>query len=371
MCNLKKKKSKALFLNIAGLATFVLFVCLSLACEQAREPALDVGATVDAAVAATLQAQRVVPPSAPTPTIDASLATTLASAAATFEAQSTVPPSAPTPTVDASLATTLASAAATFEAQSAVPSSAPTPTIDASLAATLASAAATFEAQSAVPSSAPTPTNVGQTISAPMPTTVAVPTHTLTPRPTPTTVPTPTLLDIKMANCRQEDTGGYEFVMSEGPDSYEQWGVREWYRTTWSGDYPKAERIRCRTSVYDSIEDARWSLIYSTALQRGEWSQAGLLEHRQIIGVNIGEDSLVFEIETGRGSLPEYVSSNILIRRGIVVIHLEAISNIGRVNPMFRGNARDAFFGSVWSPLIEIAHHADGRLLAELDRVSR
>ncbi len=253
-----------------------------------------------------------------------------------------------------------------------VPPSAPTQTVDA-LAAALASAAATFEAQSAVPPSAPTQTNVGQATSAPMPTTVAVPTHTLTPRPTPTKVltTTPTPFDIKMANCRQEDTGGYEFDRSEGPDSYEQWGVWEWYRTTWWGDYPKADRIRCLTSVHDSIEDARWSLIYSTALQRGEWSQAGLLEHRQITGVNIGEDSLAFEIETGRGSLPDYVSANFLIRRGIVVIHLEAISNIGRVNPKFRGNARDAFFGSVWSPLIEIAHHADGRLLAELDRPGR
>ena len=366
MCNLKKQKNKALFLKLAGLATYVLFVCLSLACEQAREPAPDVGATVDAAVAATLQAQSAVPPSAPTPTVDALLA-------ATVEAQSVVPPSLLTPTIDASLAATLASAAATFEAESAVPPSALPPTIDASLAATLASAAATFEAQSAVPSSAPTPTNVGQTTSAPMPTTVAVPTQTLTPRPTPTTVPTPapTPFDIKMANCRQEDTGGYQFDRSEGPDSYEQWGVREWYRTTWSGDYPKADRIRCLTSVHDSIEDARWSLIYSTALQRGEWSQAGLLEHRQIAGVNIGEDSLAFEIETGRGSLPDYVSANFLIRRGIVVIHLEAISDIGGYNPKFRRNARNAFFGSVWSPLIEIAHHADGRLLAELDRAGR
>ena len=327
-------------LNLAGLATPVLFVCLTLACSQATETAPDVGATVDAAVAATV------------------------------EAQSVVPPSPLTLTIDASLAATLASAAGTVEAQSAVPSSAPTPTIDASLAAALASAAATFEAESAVPPSAPTPTNVGQTILAPMPTTVAVPTHTLTPRPTPTTVPTPTPFDIKMANCHQEDTGGYEFVGSEGPNSYEPWAVWEWYSTTWLGDFPIYE-IRCLTSVYDSIEDARWSLIYSTALQRGWWSQEGLLEHRQIIGVNIGEDSLVFEIETGIGSLPEYVSANILIRRGIVVIHLEAISDIGNYNPSSRGYARNAFFGSVWSPLIEIAHHADGRLLAELDRVSR
>ena len=182
-----------------------------------------------------------------------------------------------------------------------------------------------------------------------MPTTVAVPTHTLTPRPIPTPVltATPIPFDIKMATCRQEDTGGYEFVSSEGPDSYDQWGVQERYRTTWSGDYPKADRIRCLTSVYDSIEDARWSLNYSTALQRGEWSQAGLLEHRQITGVNIGEDSLAFEIEAGRGSLPEYVSANFLIRRANVVIHLEAISDIGRVNPMGRRSARRAFFDSV------------------------
>ena len=158
--------------------------------------------------------------------------------------------------------------------------------------------------------------------------------------------------------------------MSEGPDSYEQWGVREWYRTTWSGDYPKADRIRRFTSVYDSIEDARWSLIYSTALQRGEWSQAGLLEHRQITGVNIGEDFLAFEIETGRGSLLEYVSANFLIRLGNVVIHLEAISDIGNYNPSSRGYARIAFFDSVWNPLIQLAHHADGRLLAELGRVA-
>ena len=212
-----------------------------------------------------------------------------------------------------------------------------------------------------------------------MPTAVAFRTLTLTPMPTPTPVPTtiltptptPIPFDIKMANCHQEDTSDYEFVSSEGPHSYELWGVQEWYRTTWSGDYPKSDRIRCLTSVYDSIEDARWSLIYSTAIQRGEWSQAGLLEHRQITEVNIGEDSLAFEIETGRGSLPEYVSANFLIRWGNVVIHLEAISDIRNYSPSFRRNARNAFFGSVWSSLIEIAHHADGRLLAELDRVSR
>ncbi len=40
-------------------------------------------------------------------------------------------------------------------------------------------------------------------------------------------------------------------------------------------------------------------------------------------------------------------------------------------NPSSRGYARNAFFGSVWNPLIQLAHRADGRLLAELDRVSR
>ena len=95
------------------------------------------------------------------------------------------------------------------------------------------------------------------------------------------------------------------------------------------------------------------------------------MEHRQITGVIIGEDSLAFEIETGRGTLPEYVSANILIRRENVVIHLEAISEIGRVNPQFRGAARRAFFGSIWNPLIELAHLTHARLLAELDRVSR
>ena len=249
-----------LFLKLAGFATSVLFVCLTLACTQGTESAPDVGATVDSAVAATV------------------------------EARSPDLPSALAQTVDASQAATLASAATTSEAQSTVPSPSPTQTIDASLAATLASAAATFEAQSAVPPSEPARKNVGPAIPAPMPTTGAAPTQELIPTPTLTPVPiaTPTSFDIKMANCHQEDTDGYEFVSSEGAYSNEQRGVEEWYGTTWSGDYPKADRIRCLTSVYDSIEDARWSLIYSTALQRGEWSQAGLLEHCQITGVNIG-----------------------------------------------------------------------------------
>ena len=302
---MRNRKSKAPFFKLAGIVTSVLFVCFALACSQGTETAPNVGATVDAAVAATVDAQSAALPSEPT---QANLG----------QAIPTQAPETPNPDL---LATLLAAGAVTFEAQS-------TPTLSAH---------------------------------APIP----------TPTPTPLATATPIPFNIKTANCHQEDTGGYEFVGSEGPQSYEPWGVREWYRTTWSGEYPNADQIRCLTSLYDSIEDARWSLNFSTALQRGWWSQEGLLEHRQITVVNIGEDSLAFEIETGRGSLPEYVSVNFLIRRGSAVIHLEAVSDIRNVNPRFRGAARRAFFGSVWNPLINLAHNADGRLLAELDRVSR
>ncbi len=98
--------------------TIVILLALTIACSQGTETAPDVGATVDAAVAATVEAQNAVPPSTPAQMIDATLAAILASDADTFEAQSPVPPSTPTQTIDAALGATIAAAAATFEAQS-------------------------------------------------------------------------------------------------------------------------------------------------------------------------------------------------------------------------------------------------------------
>lgn len=360
MRNLKNQKTKAPFLELAWLATSALFVCLTLACSQATATAPDLGATVDAAVAATVEAQGAAPSLAPTKSnLGQAIPTQMLTAAPIPTSTPTVMPVPTLTPISTPTSTLIATPYPTDRLTPtpyATPDQAPeTPTID--LQSMLIEAAATFEAGNAATLSAPAP--------------ILAPPSTPVPTATPTPTPAPEPFDIKIANCHAEDTGGHEFVGSEGPYSHEQWGVREWYRTSWSGEYPKADKIRCLTSVYDSIEEARWSLVYSTAIQRGEWVQAGLLEHRQITGIIIGEDSLAFEIETGRGTLPEYVSANILIRWGNVVIHLEAISNIGWSAPSARGAAYRAFFGSVWNPLIELAHLTHARLLAELDRVSR
>lgn len=90
----------------------------------------------------------------------------------------------------------------------------------------------------------------------------------------------------------------FSLAESEGPYSWEPWGIRKWYATDWWTD--NGYRIRCRTNTFDSVEDARWSLNYSTALQR-VWGQGGLLEHRQVFASISGDDPLAIEIEVAEG----------------------------------------------------------------------
>ena len=272
---MKIQKCKGPFLKLAGLATCVLFVCLTLACSQATETIPDVGATVEAAVSATVEAQSSAPQSAPTQANFGRAIPTQVPAAAV------VPTSTPNDTpISASTPT-----------PTLIPMATPKPTTSA------------MRTHTPAPTSTSTPTLTPTAI--PTPRRVATSTPAVTPTPTPT--PTPIPFDIREANCQHEDLTAemsfhdFSLAESEGPYSWEPWGIRQWYVTDWWTD--DGYRIRCRTNIFDSVEDARWSLNYSTALQR-VWGQEGLLEHRQVFAPISGDDTLAIEIEVGRRYTP-------------------------------------------------------------------
>lgn len=163
--------------------------------------------------------------------------------------------------------------------------------------------------------------------------------------PTPDVIPTPTPIsfNIKNANCQRRDLqqafDDYRLIDAIGPSRWDvdSWGAWQGYRTFWSsGGYT----IRCLTTMYDSIANARWSLNYSTAVQR-EWLQQGLLEHHQVLAPTIGEDSLAIQIETGTRyrdfTTREYVATIVMFRRGVVVVTVEIGSRPTDVNPGLRG----------------------------------
>ena len=368
MFNLKNLKSKGPILKLAGLAASVLFVCLTLACSQATESAPDVGATVNAAVAATVNAQSEAPPSAPTQANLGQAAPTPAPTAATVP--TSMPTATPVPTH------TLASkpTATPTPTPLPTPTSTPTPTPDPTLMAYVVSL---------MPYPTQTPAPLATLVPAATPTRNA--TSTLTPRPTATPTPTPVPFDIKEANCQHEDLAAempfhdFSLAESEGPYTWEPWEIRQWYGTDWWTD--DGYRIRCRTNIFDSVEAARWSLNYSTALQR-VWGQEGLLEHRQVFAPVSGDDTLAIEIEVGRrftvagreATTHVYVAKSAMFRRGNIVVILEYGSTLKEVcpnNPILCSYAPDAFFTRSWQPVTDIASRVDERLLAELARVNR
>lgn len=171
----------------------------------------------------------------------------------------------------------------------------------------------------------------------------------------------------------------FSLTESEGPYAWEPWGIREWYRTDWWTD--DGYRIRCITNIFNSVEDARWSLNYSTALYR-VWGQEGLLEHRHVFAPISGDDTLAIEIEVGRrytlsgreATTHDYVAKFAMFRRGNVVVVLEygsALKEVCPNNPILCSYAPDAFFGSSWQPITDMASRVDERLLAELTRFNR
>ena len=131
-------------------------------------------------------------------------------------------------------------------------------------------------------------------------------------------------IDIENAHCQQDDLPGYTLNSTElwTPD---EWDAKEAISTEWSGS---GYRVRCLTLIYESVEDARWALNYSTALQR-VGLLGGALRHQQITAPNIGDDSLAFEVVSGRfiSSLQidtvEAVATTVMIRRGTVVVMVE------------------------------------------------
>lgn len=162
-------------------------------------------------------------------------------------------------------------------------------------------------------------------------------------------------------------------------NSWPPHGVREWYSTNWSSD--GGSKIQCLTSIYNSIEDARWALQYSTAVQNRwgqekRWSGKELLEHRQVVVPAIGEDTLAIEIEVGRKirvqgeevPLEEYVATIVTFRWANVVATVEYGWETGS-NPLTARYSVDAFFNSSPDRAVEIAHLFDERIRAELERV--
>ena len=141
-------------------------------------------------------------------------------------------------------------------------------------------------------------------------------------------------IDVEKAHCQQEDLPNYTLVASDLWE-VEDWGALEAFSTKWS--VPESE-IRCLTLIYDNTEDARWSLNYSTALQRA-WLQEGVLAHRQIAAPSIGDDNLAFQIETGRPlglqqtGNREAVATIVMFRRGSAVV-MVSMSCCPAINPV-------------------------------------
>ena len=185
-------------------------------------------------------------------------------------------------------------------------------------------------------------------------------------------------LDIEKASCEHEDFRelGFELFRSERPTAESEDEVQERYRTDWSSS--GGNRIRCLTYVYSSIEDARWALQYSTAVQR-RWDQEEerarreLLKHRQVVVPAIGEDTLGIEIEAGRQievqgkkvPLEEYVATIVLFRRANIVVSVEYAWVLGSA---FQNYAVEAFFReSPRNEPIKLARLVDDRLRVQLD----
>ena len=136
-------------------------------------------------------------------------------------------------------------------------------------------------------------------------------------------------IDIREAHCQQGDLGSYSRA---GTDLWkaEDWGAREAYSTEWTPGNNPGIKVRCLTLIYDSVEEARWALNYSTALQRA-WAGKELLSNRQIVAPTIGQDALAFEVD---GKIR---ATAVMFRYETVVIMVETSSfGSANVHPMAR-----------------------------------
>ena len=167
-------------------------------------------------------------------------------------------------------------------------------------------------------------------------------------------------IDVEEAHCKQEDLPDYT-QMDIGLWDADDWDAREVFSTEWSGSEYK---IQCLTIIYDNTEDARWSLNYSTVLQRA-WLQEEVLAHRQVSAPSIGDDNLAFEVETGRSlgsqhsGIREAVATTVMFRRGTAVV-MVSMSCCPSVNPIMGRYFRPP---AVDKPAI-IAHIIDNRILS-------
>ena len=154
-------------------------------------------------------------------------------------------------------------------------------------------------------------------------------------------------IDIREAHCQQGDMESYNRA---GTDLWkaEDWGAIEAYSTEWTHRNNPGNKVRCLTLIYDSVEEARWALNYSTALQRA-YSGKSLPSHRQIIAPRIGQDALAFEVDGKR------LATTVMFRQETIVVMVETNSSI---NPWLRQQIK-------WSAVGEptrIAHAIDNRI---------
>ena len=129
-------------------------------------------------------------------------------------------------------------------------------------------------------------------------------------------------IDIREAHCQQEDLESYNRTDTDLWKA-EDWGAREAYSTEWT-HRNNPSKVRCLTLIYDNVEEARWALNYSTALQRA-WAGEELLSNRQVVAPTIGQDTLAFEVD---GRLR---ATAVMFRQGTVVVMVET-SSFGSAN---------------------------------------
>ena len=261
-------------------------------------------------------------------------------------------------------------------------------TIESRATPTLETAPTSFASRSTtpLPEPIPTPTPTPTLISTPTPS----PTYTPTPTPRPTYTPSPTAtpipFNITEAHCQREDFGeayadGYGITDTVGPEQWDAhaWRWRESFSTNWSGLISSDSilfDVSCRTVIYDSIDNARWSLNYSTAVQRA-WSRADLelLVHRQVIVPTIiGEESLMFQIEAGPSELlsPSYTSTTVMFQRGNVVVAMTSSFSCNTIAPLFCDSFLSIHSRHSIEVLPNIAQLVDVRVLeAQLEQMLR
>ena len=202
-----------------------------------------------------------------------------------------------------------------------------------------------------------TPTATATSVSGQVPPTIT-PTPTATPTRTPTSVPSSNgNFNITQANCTPADMPDdyAPFNISE-PTLWQPnpWGVVATYWTDWERvDVPYQgvkQSLRCHTTIFNSVHDARWDMTYQNFLQRNVAPpQSMVYEHAQRVVPKFGDDAVGMYLGYGfdfSSVLPQssfspiYTNGVVQFLRGSTKVSLWLHTDARGINSMFRSNLR-------------------------------